>query len=52
MVRKGLSEASGARNGYPLAAIAGEAKLETGVSKNPVAAIWEGEMDGCCVSQK
>ena len=42
---KGLSEASWARNEYPLAAIAGEDKLVTGVSKNPVTAIWEGEMD-------
>ena len=34
-----------ARNRYPLTDIVGEAKLETGVSKNPIAAIWEGEMD-------
>ena len=40
---QGISQASGARYGYPLAAIAGEATLETGVSKNT--AIWEGEMD-------
>ena len=42
---QGIVPGQRARNGYPLAAIAGEAKLETGVSKNPVVAIWEGEMD-------
>src|SRR5262249_2064880 len=45
MVRKGLSQASGARNGYPPGGYCRLGQLETGVSKNPVVAIWEGEMD-------
>ena len=45
MARKVLSQASGARNGYPSRLLPVRPSWRYAMSENPVVAIWEGEMD-------